>query len=901
MSAPLVVHFVNLHGNFLTRLAINRVPNTMSVATKYDILCKKCDSFICSSNSMRTILNSHYVSVDPQIWPRMCAEPNPKPLSFFELSVAGILSCCKCRQDCGVIIKYRGLLWLDSICFETNVFLPALKAGSIVLREHNGTTKFTAKQWKQILTNYFVVDSINNVDLPPMFHALSFTDREKLEKCLERAQTIAERNELLKKQIDDEFIENGMKALRFIEGELSEDAPITVAFDLFASKMLNRLVINARKTLGSGNPYLHACSRCVRFSTLRQEQSKPNSENECSSKNVKNAEQSWETEASRNKNVNQSQKSEPDAPKTTGKKPFLSRFFGGIPTQIEEAAVADLPPEYKHPLIKGFVVNKVDTEMLIYPEYDETSQVIEAETFAKSIERLINNLDSIECDKNKHIPEKIIQNCKELGLFGLSIPAEYGGLGANYKFLARCHEELSRNWSLYTLITHHNDLAAKAIQIFGNENQKREYLPRLASGESIGAFCLHEDSCGQDVAALETMASYKNDSWGSIVLSGQKSWVTNAVNADILIVFAKLKNDGCGELVPTTAFIVDRKKHTVGCIEDIDRKDTMGVRGVNINVVKHCHNTKRWGAMLSDSNTVKARTAKIGHNIFALETMAYYIAGWLDDNQTKDFSLESAAAVRYARRSLKECVMSMMEILGAESRVSDSHLERSLRDILTLSAAMSTDDVYSGYIANEAFKVFADEHQTTLYKARNYMQFPWDHYRDRARRQVLYTDNIRLQHYLEEHVHPSLENYEFVSTSEDFARGMTNLACRSIESAMAKFEEVFKSVVYSTGKAVEEESIVLERVTDILTNLFVMTTAISRASRSYCIGLRNSDIELTVTDGLCWDLKVKTAHLLTELIDLQAPHTIDLFAKEFGTALMEHRGYPLERPTARNW
>lgn len=623
---------------------------------------------------------------------------------------------------------------------------------------------------------------------------------------------------------------------------------------------------------------------------------------------------------------------------TVPNKSFLQKVSEKIKNKIDRAAFEVIPSQYKYPLVKGLAINQIDPAMLVFPEYDETADVIKADTFALKIEKLMTDqIDSVEVDQTKHLPDTFMDQCKELGLFGLEIPKKYGGQELCHKALARCHEEMSRDWSAYTALSAHNDLAVKAIQLFGTDSQKEKYLPRLASGESLGAFCLHESSSGNDTAALKTTAVRSLENPGQLVLNGTKSWVTGAVNADILIVFGKIcqriSPAESDELVPTTAFIVDRKEIKSG-ITDIERKDTFGLRGVNISglkfknvnlddscilgveetgffvaqktmaanrylfpaaaaaclkrcltpVVRHCNITQRYEAMMSDSNIMKKRVCQISRDIFALETLSYYMAGWLDDNPKKDFSLEGALATRFARRLLRENLENMMEIMGAESRTTDMHFGRILRDISTLSAYMGGDDVLAGYVGSETFKVFAAEHKQTLFMVMNKIQYPAAFSKHKFKLKEMYFEDLKLKHYLNEHVHPSLED-----------------ACRFVEQTMARFDGVFKSVVFSTGKLVEEEHITLGRVADILTNIFVMLTVISRASRSYCIGLKNADNEMYFAEYVCRELQTKTHHLLVELIEIDCPNTTDLYMKRIGEEVMKNKGYMLERPTTRNW
>ena len=149
-------------------------------------------------------------------------------------------------------------------------------------------------------------------------------------------------------------------------------------------------------------------------------------------------------------------------------------------------------------------------------------------------------------------PPEFIGQLRELGLFGLIIPEEHGGLGLSNAAYARVLSQTSRYDSSVSLtIGAHSSIGMKGILLFGSPGQRSRYLPRLATGELIAAFCLTESGAGSDAAALRTTARRQPD--GSWVLNGEKIWITNGGIADLYTVFAR--TDGPGGKI--TAFIVE--------------------------------------------------------------------------------------------------------------------------------------------------------------------------------------------------------------------------------------------------------------------------------------------------------------------------------------------------------
>ncbi|VDP75183.1 unnamed protein product [Schistosoma mattheei] len=132
----------------------------------------------------------------------------------------------------------------------------------------------------------------------------------------------------------------------------------------------------------------------------------------------------------------------------------------------------------------------------------------------------------------------MIHNLNELGLLALCIDKEYDGLGFNTTQWMRACEAIGLDGSVWTTLTAHQSLTAKAISLLGTKEQKAYYLPKLASGEFIGGFCLSEISSGNDIQALTSLAVL-NETDDHYILNGHKTWVTNGAVADVFVVFAR--------------------------------------------------------------------------------------------------------------------------------------------------------------------------------------------------------------------------------------------------------------------------------------------------------------------------------------------------------------------------
>jgi acyl-CoA dehydrogenase len=179
---------------------------------------------------------------------------------------------------------------------------------------------------------------------------------------------------------------------------------------------------------------------------------------------------------------------------------------------------------------------------------------------------------AMQIEEENKIPERIIELSKDLGLFGLSIPEEYGGLGIGMVGKCALYEEIGATHNGYTtLIGAHTGIGTVGIVEMGNEEQKRKYLPAMAAGEKIGAFALTEPAAGSNATNLKSTAVKKGDKY---ILNGTKHYITNATEADVFTVMAV--TDPSKGAKGITSFIVEKDfpGFHVGAVEK-----KMGLRG----------------------------------------------------------------------------------------------------------------------------------------------------------------------------------------------------------------------------------------------------------------------------------------------------------------------------------
>jgi alkylation response protein AidB-like acyl-CoA dehydrogenase len=181
-------------------------------------------------------------------------------------------------------------------------------------------------------------------------------------------------------------------------------------------------------------------------------------------------------------------------------------------------------------------------------------------------------------------PTKIVEGMKEMGIFGLMIPEEYGGLGESLLTYALCVEEIARGWMSVSGIVNTHFIVAYMVMQHGTEEQKQAYLPRMATGEIRGAFSMSEPGCGSDVAAITSKAVRDGDDW---VLDGQKMWLTNGGSSTLVAVLVRTDEDapeGASVYKRMSTFLIEKSAGFGEVLPGLTipgKIDKMGYKGVD--------------------------------------------------------------------------------------------------------------------------------------------------------------------------------------------------------------------------------------------------------------------------------------------------------------------------------
>jgi len=360
-----------------------------------------------------------------------------------------------------------------------------------------------------------------------------------------------------------------------------------------------------------------------------------------------------------------------------------------------------------------------------------------------------------ELDRADEYPAKIVEGMKQLGLFGLTIPEEYGGLGESLLTYALVAEEIARGWMSISGIINTHFVVAHIIGRHGTDEQRAYFLPKMASGEVRGAISLSEPGLGSDVAAIRTVATRDGTDY---VISGQKMWLTSGASASLVALLARTdegaakphrnlsvflveKEPGYGETQPgltvpgkigkmgykgvdTTELILDRYRIPAdrvlgerpgrGFYQMMDGIEVgrvnVAARGAGVAqrafelAVRYAQQRHAFGKPIAEHQAILFKLAEMGTKTVAAHQMAVMAARHKDAGRQSD--LEAGMAKYLACEYCKEVVEDALRIHGGFGYSRDSEIERLYRDAPLLLIGEGTAEIQKMIIGNRLIEKY---------------------------------------------------------------------------------------------------------------------------------------------------------------------------------------------------
>ncbi|XP_034638227.1 very long-chain specific acyl-CoA dehydrogenase, mitochondrial isoform X2 [Trachemys scripta elegans] len=440
--------------------------------------------------------------------------------------------------------------------------------------------------------------------------------------------------------------------------------------------------------------------------------------------------------------------------------------------------------------------------------------------------------DPVENEKLESIETATLAGLKEMGAFGLQVPEELGGIGLTNTQYARVVEVVGvHDLGVGISLGAHQSIGFKGILLFGTQSQKEKYLPKLASGETIAAFCLTEPSSGSDAASIKTVAEL-SECGKFYTLNGGKIWIsgppekkmgikcsnTAEVHFDNVKVPAEnlLGELGKGFLVAVTILNNGR----FGMASALS--GTM--RGVIVKAVDHAANRKQFGDKISNYGAIQEKIARMAMLHYVTESMAYVVSANMD-MKVPDYKLEASISKIFASEAAWYVTDECIQVLGGMGYMQETGVERVLRDLRIFRIFEGTNDILRLFVALTGVEyagIQLKNLRTTIMNPSGKTETILKDIGMRAKRKVGIPTGLSLEGI----VHPGLDN-----------------SAHLVTKAIDLFGEAVESLLLKYGEKVIDEQFHLKRVADAAIDIYAMAVVISRASRSLSLGQPTAEHE----------------------------------------------------------
>uniref|UniRef100_A0A0L8GP14 Acyl-CoA dehydrogenase/oxidase C-terminal domain-containing protein n=2 Tax=Octopus bimaculoides TaxID=37653 RepID=A0A0L8GP14_OCTBM len=452
--------------------------------------------------------------------------------------------------------------------------------------------------------------------------------------------------------------------------------------------------------------------------------------------------------------------------------------------------------------------------------------------------------DATKNDQLEKVDDASMDGLKEMGAFGLQVPFDYGGLGLTNTMYARLVEIVgAHDLGVAITLGAHQSIGFKGILLFGNNEQKTKYLPSLATGEKLAAFCLTESASGSDASTRvhdkksgaekdKVSAFIVERSFGGVTSgSPEKKMGIKASNtAEVYFDNVKVPKENllgeAGEGFKVAMNILNNGRFGMAACLSGTMKTCIQAAAA------HASQRTQFGRRIDSFGTIQEKLARMSMYQYVTESMAYMVSANMDQGST-EFQIEAAISKIYASESAWYCADEAVQILGGMGYMKEAELERVIRDLRIFRIFEGTNDILRLFVALTGIQ-YAGSHLKELQKALKNptanLGLIFDVGAVRAKRLV----GLNSGPSLNEYVHPDL----------------TKVADKT-SKAISLFGSTVESLLMQYGMKIIDEQFILNRVADSAIDIYAMVSILSRSSRSLAQRLPSAQHESLICNVFC--------------------------------------------------
>ncbi|XP_033225550.1 complex I assembly factor ACAD9, mitochondrial [Belonocnema kinseyi] len=572
----------------------------------------------------------------------------------------------------------------------------------------------------------------------------------------------------------------------------------------------------------------------------------------------------------------------------------------------------------RDPFVKEFFIGKFDNEILAYPEPQTDERHREFSEWLKPIQEYIKTVDAKTVYESPSFSAEMRERLKELGVYGGRISYDYDGIDLLDSEYLKLVETLSVVPKVGMNLITTNNFPVELLKKSGTVEQKYQYLRQIASGHYVPVTCANESEYRVDPEKLFTTAVLSDDEtyWS---LSGQKTFIQQDNNANLFIVYARGQVGGDRRKLENTisAFIVDKNSPGVGeCIpvkspwlgsdnmfavkfdnvkvpygnligqigdgvdtlEEYFLSDLVFSAGVYIGILKNYLNALIKNVInngMYDRESVQSVISRTAGSLYAMESVAYLTTGLSDLYEGQDLRAEKIIAKEFCSRECIERLQEGFRLLDTHICMGTYPLEHVMRNHMFGMQGDADLKTYAGLLGIKYAGSFLGDY---VKKSRNPLEYPQFVIKKLF---GIVPDFKRL--YLEENLHPSYQTH-----------------AHYLEEAFGRMDRCTRLLLVRYGAQLMTHEMDVQRLSEMTSLIYVVTALFGRASRAYCIGLRNADYDMKVASAFAY----KAWHRI-EFLGKEIEHgdylNGNMYHKEVSQRLYEMKNYCLEHPLERNW